>query len=97
MKRTSGMELNKLHVLVWKPGTRNHGSTVASARVRTGAGEVRATVSSRCKDGVLRSEAVNTSILHTHGHDTWRGESFRNMESCVTLKNRCFQFPYLAL
>ena len=78
------MELNKLHIFVRKSSARNHSSTVASARVCAGAGEVRTTITSRGKDGVLRSEAVNAAVLHTHSYNTWSERDFSNME-CVHL------------
>ena len=47
------MELNELHILVRESCARNHSSTVTSAGVRAGAGEVRATVTTGRQDRVL--------------------------------------------
>ena len=66
---TSGMELHKLKVLQGQPGTGNHGIAITSAGVCRGGGEVRAPVSSRGQDGLVRLEAVQCPVLHAEGQD----------------------------
>jgi len=67
---TSWVELNKLHVLVRKTGTSDHGHTVTGTSVGRCAREVRATVTSSGENGVVSAESVKSTILLVVSHDT---------------------------
>ena len=67
---TSGVELHELKVLQRKTSTGNHGVTVAGASVCTRAGEVRATVATSSKNGLVRTEPVEGTVLHVERDDT---------------------------
>merc|ERR1719334_831063 len=62
----SGMELNKLQILVGDSSSRGHGRTIAGASVGRGAGEVCTTAASRRQNGVGCAESVNRSVLQVH-------------------------------
>jgi len=67
---TSGVELNELHVLVGKTSTSDHSHTVTSASVGRSAREVSTAVSTSGENGVVRTEAVEGTVLLVVGNDT---------------------------
>ena len=67
---TRRVELHELEVLQGKTGTRNHGVAVTRASVCTRAGEVRATVTTSSKNGLVRTEPVEGTVLHVERDDT---------------------------
>lgn len=89
---TGRVELNELHILVGKTGTGNHGHTVTSASVSRSAREVRTTVATSGKNGVVRAEAVESAILLVVGdhtlalavlHDQVNGEELNEVVGVV--------------
>jgi len=67
---TSWVELNKLHILVRKTGTGDHGHTVTGTGVGRSAREVRATVSTSGENSVVCAEPVKSTVLLVVSHDT---------------------------
>ena len=58
------MKLRKLHVLERQAGAEHHGIAVAGARMRSGTGEVDATIPPSCKDGSVGAEAMQRPVVH---------------------------------
>ena len=63
------MELHELHVLQRQAGAQHHAVAVARARVRGGAGEVRAAVAAGREDRRVRAEAMQLALGHVERDD----------------------------
>lgn len=63
------MELNKLKVLKRDSRPGSHRVTVAGASVSACRREIRASISSRGEDGLMRLEAVQRAILHAESEN----------------------------
>lgn len=64
------MELHKLWILNWEPGSRNHTATITGASMRRCAREVGSTITSSSNDSLVGLHPVNSSIGHVVGHDS---------------------------
>ena len=64
------MELNELEVLQRETSTGNHGVTVARACMRASAAEVGTSVTTSGQDGLVSTEAVQSTVLHVQCDDT---------------------------
>lgn len=62
---TGRMKLYEFEILIGQISSRDHGSTVAGASVRRGAGEVRTSVTTGSENRVLSVETMNSSVLET--------------------------------
>lgn len=67
---TSGVELHEFQILQRKTSTGDHGVTVTRASVCRRAREVGSSVSTSGEDSLVRTEAVEGSVLHVEGNDT---------------------------
>merc|ERR1719348_585299 len=67
---TSWVELDKLHVLVGKSGSGDHGGAVTCAGVRGGGREVGLASAACGHHSVLGAESVNGSVLKTKSNDS---------------------------
>ncbi len=67
---TSGVELDKLEILVGETGTGDHGHAVTCAGVGRGAAEVGTSVTASGKDCVVGQESVQSAVLLVVGEDT---------------------------
>jgi hypothetical protein len=66
------VELDELQVLKGQAGTGNHSVTVTGTCVRTSATEVGTSITARCENRIVRTEAVEGAVLHVHSDDTDR-------------------------
>ena len=62
------VELDELGVLLGNPSSQGHGIPITSARVSRCTREVGSTITSRCQDSVVTSEAVERAVFHVDGH-----------------------------
>ena len=64
------VELDKLGVLNWEAGSSSHTTTVSSAGVGGGAGEVGSSVAAGCNNSLVGFHSMNCSIGHVVGHES---------------------------
>jgi hypothetical protein len=58
------MELHELKILQWQACAGNHSITIARARMRAGATEVRPPITTSCEYCLVRTESVESTIFH---------------------------------
>lgn len=58
------MELHELKILQWQACAGNHRITIASARMRARATEVRPPITASCEYCLMRTESVEGTIFH---------------------------------
>lgn len=72
------MELNEFRILKGKTSSNGHGTTITCASVSRCAREVRTSVTSSGKDGLISSHSVDGTIGHVVSHDTSALTVFHN-------------------
>jgi hypothetical protein len=82
---TSRVELNEFKVLEWEASTSDHSITVTRASVRTRAAEVGTAITTSGQNSLVRSEAVQSTVLHVECNDTDTFTTFHDQVQCEVL------------